>query len=95
MRAVLSLVPLATLAACSPSASAAGDASRTFAVSSFDAVRLAGSDNVHVVHGPMFSVLARGPANILDRLDIRTEGNTLMVSRKSNGGSVGRADRLP
>ena len=81
----LSLVSLATLAGCSPSASAAGDASRTYAVSGFNAVRLAGSDNVRVVRGPAYSVLARGPVDILDRLDIRRDGNTLIVSRKSNG----------
>lgn len=85
MRTVLSLVSVATLAACSPSASVAGEASRTFAASGFDAVRLAGSDNVRVVRGPALSVVARGPVDILDRLDIRTQGNTLIVSRKPNG----------
>lgn len=85
MRTVLLLVSLATLAACSPSASAAGDTSRAFAVSGFNAVRLAGSDDVRVVRGATFSVQARGPANILDRLDIRTEGKTLIVTRKPNG----------
>lgn len=82
MRAVLSLVSLATLAACLPSASAADNASRTFAVSGFNAVRLAGSDNVRVIRGPAFSVQARGTADILDHLDIRKDGNTLIVSRK-------------
>jgi hypothetical protein len=71
--------------ACSPSASAESDASRNFAISGFDAVRLAGSDNVRVVRGPVFSVQARGPIEILDRLDIRKDGNTLIVSRKPNG----------
>ncbi len=85
MRPVILFAAIATLAACSPSANAAADSTRNFAATDFNAVRLAGSDDVRVVRGSTFSVRARGPADILDRLDIRTEGNTLIVSRKSAG----------
>ncbi len=85
MRSTLVLASFAALAACSPSAVAAGDVSRPFPATGFDAVQLAGSDNVQVVRGATTSVVARGPAELLDRLDIRTEGSTLVVSRKPTG----------
>ncbi len=85
MRTLLALGCVAVLTACSPAASAADDATRSFAVSGFDTVRLAGSDTIRVLHGASASVIARGPAENLDHLDIRTQGNTLVVSRKPTG----------
>lgn len=86
MRVVV-LVPLAALAACGVSSGATRDpgpvATRAFpAGGAFDAVELAGPDNVRVVAGDTVSVSATGPANLLDRLDIRVEGATLKVGRK-------------
>lgn len=83
MRTVLSLVPLAALAACSPVGGATAQTSRDFVAAGFNAVRVAGSDTVNVVRGPVASVVARGPAALLDKLVIRTEGATLVVARKS------------
>ena len=79
MRIALLLVPLA---ACSPVGGATGQTSRDFAATEFSAVRVAGSDTVHVVRGPVASVVARGPADLLDQLDIHTDGTTLVVARK-------------
>ena len=85
MRIPFALGCVAALAACSPSASAAGDVTRRFPASGFDAVRLAGSDTVRVIHGSSAAVIARGPPESVDRLDIRTQGNVLVVSRKPTG----------
>lgn len=58
-------------------------ATRSFAVGSFNAVSLDGSDNVRVIRGPTMSVTASGSARVLDLLDIRVERNTLKINRKS------------
>lgn len=86
MRA-LTFIPLAALAACSASNGAPRDSgpviTRAFAAGgAFDAVELAGPDNVRVIAGATPSVSATGPSNLLDRLDIRVEGSTLKVGRK-------------
>jgi Putative auto-transporter adhesin, head GIN domain len=86
MRTTIGLVGLLALGACSGSDAATGVSgpagTRTYAVSAFDAVSLAGSDNVRVVRGPAASVSASGPAKELDRLDIRVDGSTLKIGRK-------------
>ena len=56
---------------------------RSFSVGSFTAVSLEGSDDVRVVRGPAPSVTATGSKRVLDLLNIRVEGNTLKVDRKS------------
>ena len=56
---------------------------RSFAVGSFNAVTLDGSDNVRVIRGPAMSVTATGSKRVLDLLDIRVERNTLKIDRKS------------
>lgn len=56
---------------------------RSFAVGSFNAVSLDGSDNVRVIRGPAMSVTATGPKRVLDLLDIRVDRNTLKIDRKS------------
>ncbi len=56
---------------------------RSFAVSGFESVSLEGSDNVRVVRGPTFSVIANGSKRVLDLLDIRVEKNALKIDRKS------------
>lgn len=87
MRSLILIASAAALAACgsiSGAATGGGHGTRSFALSGFDAVKLAGSDDVRVVRGATFSVVATGPNEILDRLDIHTEGTTLVVTRKSN-----------
>ncbi len=83
MRVLLTLVPALAIAACSPAGSATGSTSRDFTASGFDAVRVTGSDTVKIVRGDVASVVARGPADQLDRLEIRTDGTVLTIARKS------------
>ncbi|MEP6785321.1 MAG: head GIN domain-containing protein [Sphingomonadales bacterium] len=86
MRRFLFLGSVAALAACGPvigATSSGGDGTRSFALSGFDAVRLAGSDDVRVVRGPAFSVVASGPNAVLEKLDIHKEGTTLVITRES------------
>ena len=59
-------------------------AARSFAVSDFTGVKLAGADDVDVTVGGAFSVRADGPAEELDKLDIRKDGSTLKIGRKRN-----------
>ena len=59
-----------------------GDA-RSFAASGFTRVNLAGSDDVDVRVGPAFSVRAEGDSDMLDRLKVQLDGDTLKVSRRS------------
>ena len=82
MHKLLFLGAVVALSACGPVIGATGGDSRGFALSGFDAVRLAGSDDVRVVRGAAFSVVANGPADDIAKLDIRTEGTTLVVSRE-------------
>lgn len=58
---------------------------RSFAVADFTAVELAGADDVDVKVGGGFSVRAEGPADQLDKLEIRKDGSTLSVGRKREG----------
>lgn len=55
---------------------------RSFNLSGFERVALKGSDDVRVVAGPAFAVTATGSDHVLERLDIRVEDGTLVVSRK-------------
>lgn len=57
---------------------------RSFAARDFNGVELAGADNVRVVYGRDFAVTASGPADALERLDIRVEGNTLKINRRKD-----------
>ena len=62
------------------------DGTRSFAVTDFTAVELAGADDVDVRVGGAFSVRAEGPADQLDKLEIRKDGSTLWVGRKRESG---------
>lgn len=83
------------VAACSVSngAGAKGDEAkssgsgteRSFAAANFDQVELRGPDNVTVVTGGAFSVIATGPSEILDKLEVKVDGGTLKVGRKDDG----------
>lgn len=65
------------------------ESTRSFAVGPFDAVTLNGSDDVRVIPGSTLAVSATGPADELDKLDIRVDGNTLKISRKPGNWSIG------
>lgn len=58
---------------------------RSFAIADFIGVELAGADDVDVKIGGAFSIRAEGPADELDKLDIRKDGSTLKIGRKRDG----------
>lgn len=82
MRLIVTAALGAALTGCSTFADVGQVESRSFAASSFDEVRVGGSDTVKIVRGPTAGVVARGPAKLLDNLEIRTEGRKLRVGRK-------------
>jgi hypothetical protein len=103
--AVLPLIACSGNSGASDSAAASGDpvpaqgtgTSRSYAVTGFDHVDLRGSDDVDVRVGSDFSIQATGPAEMLDRLEIAKDGDTLKIGRKRGinlGGGEGRAIRV-
>src|SRR3546814_1282824 len=61
-------------------------------------VDLRGSDDIDVRVGPAFAIQATGPAELLDKLEIVRDGDTLKVGRRGNsvswGGDKGRAIKI-
>jgi hypothetical protein len=84
MRTSLIIVPALFLSACSVAESTPSGPSgtRSFDLSGFDKVELAGSDDVRIVAGPAFSVEASGPEKTLEKLKIEVSGSTLSIGRK-------------
>lgn len=92
---ILALLPVAT--ACHASwddnkgtrieASGTG-ASRAFAANGFTGIALKSSDDIDVRTGAAFSVQAEGDPKVLDQLDIRLDGKTLNVGRKTRVGMM-------
>lgn len=87
MRKLLTLAPLALVAACgvaeSHSAQASGQrAQRGFEVGAFQSVALQGPHNVVVTVGGQPSVRAEGDTAALDMLDIRVENGRLVVATR-------------
>jgi len=64
---------------------------RSWRADGFEKVELAGSDDVDVRVGQAFSVRADGPAEVLDRLRIETDGDTLEIGRKRGDTVAGKA----
>lgn len=98
---LLPLLPLAALSGCKMNVARAdarrGDAAqpgpagtRSFALAGFSKVALKGSDDVVVTIGPSFAVGARGPQDVLDRLELTIAGDTLQIGRK--GAAAGWSD---
>lgn len=56
--------------------------SRSYDVSGFDSLALGGHQDVIVSVGPAASVRAEGPAEALDRLDIRLDGTRLRIGSR-------------
>ena len=85
---LLLLMPLAALAACSGNHAPVGTGgpvvSRSFPLRDFDAVELAGSDEVEVRTGGDFSIAASGPKDALDQLRLRVTGHRLVIDRESH-----------
>ena len=55
---------------------------RNFNLSGFDKVAVAGSDNVDIRHGSAFRVVATGPADELDKLELVAKAGELKIGRK-------------
>lgn len=78
------------LAACNFANGMSGDVvqpsgsggTRSFQVADFTGVSLRGADDVEVRTGNNFAVTAEGDSALLDRLEIRKDGDTLRVGRK-------------
>jgi hypothetical protein len=102
-RTLAILVSSLALAACNMAAVAQGGGEgeagpmtqRSWDLRDFDGVALAGSQDVIVRVGGGHSVRAEGPAEILERLDIRVEERTLKVGMKKGDWSFGWSGNRP
>jgi hypothetical protein len=95
MRRFAGIASILVLAACSSTGGDSADGrdagppvTRNFDMRDFDGIALMGSDDVRVVEGDTFAVVATGTAQELDRLDIRVENRTLKIGRKSGNWSA-------
>jgi hypothetical protein len=84
MRTATLILPALFLSACgvAESTPSGPNGSRSFDVSGFDKVELAGSDDVRIIAGPAFSVKATGAEKTLEKLKIEVSGSTLSIGRK-------------
>lgn len=93
-RAAAILIPLIVAACSAAQSSEASEAkdvdmtavSRDFDLAGFEQVRLMGSDDVRIVEGESFAISATGPRHVIDRLDLKVEGDTLIVTRERRDG---------
>ena len=76
------LLPLLAVPLAACSAASATAASRDYPVRDFTAVELQGSPDVDIRVGGGFSVRAEGSDKWLERLDIRRDGDTLVIGTK-------------
>ena len=90
MRFAAAIAAAAFLSACgmgddkgSVAAKTGPDGSRSFAATDFTGVELAGSDNVVVTRGEGFSIVATGPQDVLDKLQVQVSNGVLVISRES------------
>lgn len=85
---VFLMLPLAALAACSgnhaPVETGGPSVSRSYPLRDFDAVELAGSDEVEVRTGGDFSISATGPKGDIDQLKLRVTDHRLVIDRESH-----------
>lgn len=103
MRSALLIAPIFALAACNMSAGAhegeggpsGGGGQRSFDLSGFQSISVAGPFDVVVTVGQPHSVRAEGDADLLDRLKIEVDGDTLRIATKKDhwsfGGKHGKA----
>lgn len=76
-----------------PSSGSGGQ--RSFAADGFTRIELRGADDVDVRTGPSFAVRAEGDPAVLDKIEVRKDGDTLRIGRKgqfnwSDGGGRAR-----
>ena len=95
MRSALILASASLLGACNMAADAQEGSGggpriqRSFDLSGFDSVGVAGQHDVIVTVGPQFSVRAEGDAETLDRLRIEVDNGNLKIGTKNEGWSMG------
>ncbi|NUN68002.1 DUF2807 domain-containing protein [Pseudanabaena biceps] len=87
---------LALLAATSfATAVIAAPAERRFPVTGFEKVSASGSEDITITTGKAATVVATGPQERLDNLDIRVDGSTLRIDHKKNSNwSWGSGDQV-
>ena len=83
MRLRLTALALIGLAAAAAAPTVASAAERRFALTGFDKVSAAGSEDVVITTGKTASVVAIGPQERLDKLEISVDGGTLKIRQKS------------
>lgn len=84
---ILAMLPLAACSTGHQGAASSGTGTtRQFAVTDFNSVALKGSDDVEVKTGSGFSVRAQGPSDVLDKLLLERDGDTLKIGRKPQSG---------
>ncbi len=81
--AIIAPLLATTLAGSAIAQSGSSSTERRFDVGRFDAIDLAGSDDVRVVPGTAISVVATGDPRAVAALAIEVRGDTLRVARKS------------
>lgn len=93
------LAVAATLAACSntgdegPRVQASGQqGQRSFQLADFDSVSLRGPDDVEVRVGPAFAITAQGDTGVMQALEIKREGNELLIGRRGRGNNFSWGD---
>ncbi|ALJ11656.1 head GIN domain-containing protein [Sphingopyxis macrogoltabida] len=65
---------------------------QNYSLTGFTGVEVAGPDDVTIRQGDAFSISAKGPKAILDRLEIKLDGTTLVIGRKREGFSFSSRD---
>ena len=74
------------------SADAGPVTTKSYAQTGFTEVKVAGPDDVTIRQGDAFSISAKGPQAILDRLEIELDGPTLSIGRKRESFSFSNRD---
>lgn len=101
MRRAMILGAVLMLGACNVSAGpresegAGATARRDFQVGAFDRISLSGAQDVVVTVGGPPSVRAEGDAKVVERLEIRVEGNELQIGTKEKFSFGFHKDRKP
>lgn len=60
-------------------------ATQSYALTGFTAVRATGPDDVTIRQGEAFSITAKGPKAVIDELEITLDGDVLSIGRKTSG----------
>lgn len=87
VRIAAAMSVMASAAACAEGAGQAGpDTSRRFPVKAFTQLESAGAYDVQVTTGQAPSMVATGPSDLVDRIEIEQRGDRLIIRNKRNSG---------